>query len=108
MASTAKSTAKNGRATDTDISIEDLSAQIDILKADIASLTDALGTYTKAKGAEASEYAKTKARETARAGREKAVEAQLHAEDFVRNQPATALGIAAGVGFLVGMFTARR
>ena len=107
MASTTKSTAKNGRAA-SDISIEDLSAQIDILKSDIASLTDTVGTYTKSKGHEAAKTAKAKAENMAQAGRDKAIEAQLHTEEFVRNQPATALGIAVGIGFLVGIFTARR
>ena len=108
MASSAKSSSTNGRASNSDISIEDLSNQIEILKSDISTLTDTLGEYAKAKGVEAGETAKVKAQKVADAGREKALEAQLHAEDFVRTQPAAALGLAAGLGFLVGMITSRR
>ena len=32
----------------------------------------------------------------------------MRAEEFVRSQPTTALGIAAGIGFLFGLVTARR
>ncbi|NNK15922.1 MAG: DUF883 family protein [Sulfitobacter sp.] len=108
MASTAKSSSANGRASKNDISIEDLSNQIEILKSDISSLTDTLGEFAKAKSAEVGETAKVKAQKVADAGREKALEAQLHAEDFVRTQPAAALGLAAGLGFLVGIITSRR
>lgn len=108
MASANTTSAKNGRATSKDVSIEDLANQIEVLKADISGLTSTIADYTKAKGAEASATAKTKAKEAVETGREKALEAQLHAEDFVRTQPATALGLAAGLGFLVGIFTARR
>lgn len=108
MASVSTTSTKNGRASSKDVSIDDLANQIEVLKSDISGLTSTIAEYTKAKGAEASTTAKLKAKEAVDTGREKALEAQLHAEDFVRTQPATALGLAAGLGFLVGMFTARR
>ena len=40
--------------------------------------------------------------------RAKAMGAQLQAEEFLKTQPGTASGIAAGLGFLVGLITARR
>ena len=92
----------------TDASISEVSEQIKILQKDLAALTSTVGEYTSAKSAQVRDTAIEKASEYANAGRDKAIETQLHAEEFVRTQPATALGIAAGVGFLVGIFTARR
>ncbi|KIN62939.1 DUF883 domain containing protein [Sulfitobacter noctilucicola] len=105
---TSSTTQKNGISNKTDISVEDLSKQIELLKSDIAGLTSSVSEYTVAKGTAAKDTAKAKAEELAAAGKDKALEAQLHTEEFIRTQPATALGIAAGVGFLVGMITARR
>lgn len=96
----------NGK--ESDISVHDLSEQIKVLKSDISLLTSALGDYGKAKSAEASATATDAARDLADRGIHKAVETQKQAEDFIKTQPATALGIAAGVGFLVGLVTARR
>lgn len=98
----------NGNSNHENVSVQDLSEQLEILKKDIAGLSATLGEYTRAKGHEATATAKAKAQELATDGREKALEAQMQAEEFVRNQPASALGIAAGLGFLVGLFTARR
>lgn len=92
----------------TDITIDDLSAQIELLKSDISTLTSTLANYGKAKGTEVTEGAKACVRDLGDAGRERALEAQLQAEEFVRTQPGTALGIAAGIGFIVGLITARR
>jgi ElaB/YqjD/DUF883 family membrane-anchored ribosome-binding protein len=99
------STTLNGTSS---ASIEDLSAQIEILKNDLSTLTQTLSDYGVAKTEEVTRSAKIKAEQLRAAGRETAADAQLQAEEFVRTQPATALGIAAGLGFLVGMFTARR
>lgn len=90
------------------VTVDDLSDQITVLKNDIAALTNTLGAYSKAKTSDATKSAKQTVDELTTAGREKALETQAQAEDFIRTQPATALGIAAGVGFLVGLVTARR
>ena len=91
-----------------DLTINDLSDQIAILKSDIASLTGTLSEYGKAKTTQAAQTAKDAAADAVTEARVKALDAQAQAEDFIRTQPATALGIAAGVGFLVGMITSRR
>lgn len=80
-----------------DTSVEDLAKQIETLKSDLASLTQTLA-----------DYGTSKSSDLAGAAKDKATEAQLHAEEFIRTQPATSLGLAAGFGFLVGMITARR
>lgn len=90
------------------ISVEDLSAQIDVLKNDLSTLTQALSEYGMSKSQDAKRAAQQTAADLQTAGRDKAREAQAQAEDFVHNQPATSLGLAAGLGFLVGMITARR
>ena len=91
-----------------EVSVEDLSTQIDILKTDLSNLTQALSEYGISKSHEASQTAKDAASQVSAASRKKAYEAQAQAEEFVHSQPATALGIAAGLGFLIGMMTARK
>lgn len=91
-----------------EVSVEDLSAQMDILKSDLSNLTQTLSDYGIAKSHEASRAAKDAASQMSAASRKKAYEAQAQAEEFVHSQPATALGIAAGLGFLIGMMTARK
>lgn len=67
------------------------------------------------KGAEYAERAREEADRLYRAGERKAHEVAEYAGDYydemsdmVRRKPAQALGIAAGVGFLVGLILARR
>ncbi len=92
----------------TPATLDDLSKQISVLKNDIASLTSALGEYGKAKSNEVGRNAKATVHELSAAGRDRAVDAQKQAEEFVQTQPTAALGIAAGIGFIVGLITARR
>ena len=97
-----------GRTNTNNLSVDDISVQLAVLKDDIASLTSTMADLTKAKSAEAANQAKSTAQDLANSGRDKALEAQQTAEDFVRTQPAAALGIAAGVGFIAGLFATRR
>lgn len=67
------------------------------------------------KGAEFADRARSEADRLYRAGERRASEMAHYAEDYydemsdmVRRKPAQALGIAAGVGFLVGLILARR
>lgn len=91
-----------------DVTVEDLSTQIAILKDDIAALTGSVSEFGKTTTRDAANQAKAAASEYANLGKEKAVEAQKTAEDFIRTQPAAAMGVAAGVGFLIGLISARR
>ena len=82
---------------------EDLSRQVDALKADIARLTESLGDYGKAKSQQYRSEAQRRAEDLRS-------EAQGRIEDvelYVRQNPTQALGIAAGVGLLIGLFTRR-
>lgn len=100
--------AKSTTSINGDVSVEDLSAQIDILKTDLSNLTHALSDYGISKSNEASQAARETVANVSAASRKKAYEAQAQAEEFVHSQPATALGLAAGLGFLIGMMTARK
>lgn len=93
----------------------DLSAQIETLRADLGNLTQTIAGIGKAKGEEAADMTKAQlakvqaaATDQAEAARKHAVEMQGHANEFIRNQPAAAMGIAAGVGFLVGFMGSRK
>lgn len=103
-----KTTANLNIANAKETSIEDLAAQIQTLKDDLSTLTQSLSDFGTAKAENAAHTAQEKAAALKAAGQDKVVEAQLHAEEFVRTQPATSLGLAAGLGLLVGMLTARR
>jgi len=94
---------------------EDLSAQIETLRKDLGELTQTIQGMGAASVKEAASTAKEKvdgirdtAADQAETARLHAMELQDQAGDFVRNQPATAMGIAAGLGFLVGFLSSRK
>ncbi|GGA19290.1 DUF883 family protein [Neptunicoccus cionae] len=98
-----------------DATVADLSAQIETLRKDLSALSGTINDLGKAKKAELKEAAtdrvdaaREKGAEAAEAVTNRAKEVHEQANDFVKSQPATALGIAAGLGFLVGMLNARR
>ncbi len=93
----------------------DVNQQMAVLRDDIANLTAAVAEYGKAQGLHLKSVATDKANEAAQAGtataaavKEKAEVAYSDAENAVRTNPAAAVGIAAGIGFLVGMIATRR
>ncbi|WP_375691461.1 YqjD family protein [Pseudooceanicola sp. LIPI14-2-Ac024] len=99
------------KSTDTD----DIQKQLSALQADMSELTKLVGDYGKSQGSRFQAAAKDtvdKLRHDAEAQYHKA-EAQMHdsyakAEQAVRENPGMALGIAAGVGFVVGLLASRR
>lgn len=99
-------TTTNGKPQDT--TVADLSAQIEVLRKDLSELTGTIAGLGKTKSAELSEAARQKGAETVEFLSTRAREAQTQASSFVAQQPATALGIAAGAGFLVGFLSSRR
>ena len=93
----------------------DVTKQMAILRDDIAALTATVAEYGKAQGSLLKTTAAEKAANLANTGaatadaiKLKAEKTYSDAEEAVRMNPATAVGIAAGIGFLVGMMTARR
>lgn len=105
---TTKTNVSNGKGSSTPVTMDELAAQIELLKSDIAGLTESIGDFGKSKLSEVKGQAQKTAADLAETGREKAIETQIRAEDFIRSQPGTAIGIAAGIGFLVGIFSSRR
>ena len=72
---------------------DELSAQLDALKADMADLTQTMKNLGVAKV------------DDARAHAQDGVDQAL---DYVRDKPANALAVAAGMGFLIGLLSGRR
>lgn len=109
-----------------EVNTDDIEQQLAALKADIAGLTKALADYGQAQGnnlsaaasdtahaakvksADAAHQAAVHAEEAYLMARAKANDALSRTEDSVRQNPAAAVGIAAGLGFLAGLLTARR
>ncbi|WP_168201311.1 DUF883 family protein [Qingshengfaniella alkalisoli] len=96
-------------------SVEDLAAQLDTLRGDIAHLTELMGDYGKDRvnkaGATAQKHAadlRARAEHDAERLQAQANEFAHDAEAFMRERPATTLGMAAALGFLVGILTSRR
>ena len=71
---------------------EELAEQIEAIRADIQSLTSTVSRVANKQLGQA---------------QDKAVEAMSSAEDAIRENPVSAVAIAAGLGFLFGIFTRR-
>jgi ElaB/YqjD/DUF883 family membrane-anchored ribosome-binding protein len=96
-------------------SVQDLSDQIDTLRSDIEKLTELMGTLAKKKSNKARDRVSEMAEEAAAAMEDKTRHAmdeagalRDQAETLVRRNPSAALGLATGIGFLVGLLLARR
>lgn len=111
----APSTGGKPAATAKPADTDDIQKQLATLQADVSELTKVVGDFGKSQSSRFQAAAKDKAdklRHDAEAQYHKA-EAQLHdsyakAEAAVRENPGMALGIAAGVGFIVGLLASRR
>ena len=94
---------------------EDLNARIGALQKDISAITDILGQMARNRGEAAADAVQDRLSELRERGSAQADMLQARAYevgertgDFVHRQPVTALGMAAGLGFLAGMIAARR
>ncbi|MCX7560195.1 DUF883 domain-containing protein [Sulfitobacter sp. F26204] len=93
----------------------DVAEQMEILRTDIGALTATVSELAQIKGSELSQTAKDQisavkdsAVHQVDAARKQAMQLHDQADEFARTQPAAALGIAAGLGFLVGMMMSRK
>lgn len=93
----------------------DLSRQVAVLREDIANLTAIVAEYSKAQGGQIKAIVADKAADLAESSAKAANSAKAtakvaysEAEESIRSNPASAVGIAAGLGFLVGLMTSRR
>lgn len=100
-------------------SVSDLTKQIETLRAELETLaTDAADVgqskiaaakqSATAMAEDAAAYAQLQAEDIANRSAKAAHDAQMRTVEFMKTQPATAIGIAAGVGFLVGFLSKRR
>lgn len=97
------------------VDVQMLHDQIAALKADLAQISRTLAELTRQQGQSAMNDARAKAEamrdkgaEQVEALRAKADEAMEQADAFVRDRPGAAVGIAAALGFVLGLLTARR
>lgn len=95
--------------------IDQLSAQISALKDDIAAISGTLGDLGHSSRQAASAQASETAAHLQQAGRKKLDDAQDVAEDLgrrageaVHNQPMATMGLAVGIGFLLGFMSGRK
>lgn len=95
--------------------LDDLADQIATLKADIAGLTEIVGDIGRSKKAEVRDNIDARVQAAQDAASEHLTHARVRASemndeigDFIQRKPATALGIAAGLGFLVGLIGTRK
>ncbi len=86
----------------------DIADQIETLRADLAELTTTVSGYARGKGQAMRDDATHRAEKLGQDASRAASQAADQAGDMVRQNPATALGAAAAVGFLVGFLSTRR
>ncbi|SMX42935.1 DUF883 family protein [Actibacterium lipolyticum] len=105
-------TQTNGSAAQTSAELEE---QIATLRSDVAAIAGTLSDYGKAQktqladaAAETLNGAKAFGDEKAQQAKQQARDAYAEASKAVRANPAASIGIAAGIGFAVGLLTARR
>ncbi|MGB5863605.1 MAG: DUF883 domain-containing protein [Sulfitobacter sp.] len=89
-------------------SVDDLNKQIKTLKKDIAGLTKTVSDYSTNKAAEAKQNAANAASHLQSASQERIDHTRDQAVEFVRQQPGTAIGMAVGAGFLIGLLATQR
>ncbi|MBY5972027.1 DUF883 family protein [Pseudooceanicola marinus] len=92
-----------------------IQAQLDAVRADIAELTRTLGAYGQAQKDQMTASARARAEKLKHDAQAGLTEAEARArgaydqaESAVRENPASAMAIAGGVGFLLGLVLSRR
>lgn len=121
MSTTSKSTESGGKGSDSDAGsdkidkdVEAISAEIQRLRADMSSLVDTVGGVGRRRARKLADTAQGKADEGMAAGEAMLADAKTELEriehDLVtatRRSPFRALGIAAGIGFLLALIVRR-
>lgn len=120
MSNTAK--AEMNRAVDAvksasgaDPSLDDITAQLETLRADMAKLVETMASVGRTKTdaaahslADAATDLRRKGEENLGAVRDHSEAALVQAADYVRKRPTEAVAVAAGLGVLLGLFLNRR
>lgn len=107
-----KAKAANGKS---EAEKESIEHQLATIREDISKLTSSLTDLGRAQGTAAKEHAKATAadlrargEDNVRYAQDQATAAVHRAETTVRENPGAAVGIAAGIGFAVGMLMSAR
>lgn len=95
--------------------VDDLAAQLETLRGDMSQLTELLAGYGRDRAEQVGHSTMQRAADLrARAGqdverlRARAGDIAHDAENFMHERPATAIGLAVALGFVVGLVTSRR
>lgn len=107
--------ASSSKTTGKDADAEQLGAQMEQLKDDIARISETLramaeesGQEAKARVARAASALRDRSRELASGVADELHEFEARTTGAVRERPLTALAIAAGAGLLIGLLSSRR
>ncbi len=87
---------------------DDIAAQMEVLRADMATLTHSVSELAKDRATKARDAARDAALAQGKAVADSAAQMTRQAEDAVRAQPLAATAIAAGLGFALGYLSNRR
>ncbi len=94
---------------------EDLAQQIETLRADLSRIAETMGELARLRAEEQAErlreardHVGRMAEQEARRIYRQAGDAMEQADEMIRERPAMAVGIAAGLGFLVGLMMSAR
>ncbi len=96
--------ARDAKAT----SSEDVTEQLETLRADIAALSQTMSDFAKQRAGDFAERSREEFTHRTQAAAKSAADLSRQAEDAVRAQPITATAIAAGIGFVLGYISHRR
>lgn len=117
MASSASKSPTNGtpKSSAYEKSMKDLETEMSVLRSDIADISESLKNLGRAgahdlnaRARETAAALKAKGEYRARQATDAATAYYKDAENTVRENPAASVGIAAGVGFLIGLLLSRR
>ncbi|MCC5970579.1 MAG: DUF883 family protein [Pararhodobacter sp.] len=87
---------------------DDLAEQVSLLRMQLEDLASSVAEAGQQKASQAVREARRVGEESYEAVADYAGDAYAEAERFTADRPATALGMAAGMGLLVGLFLGRR
>ncbi|MEM9013080.1 MAG: hypothetical protein AAGE18_17810 [Pseudomonadota bacterium] len=98
-----------------DVTLDQLAEQIDVLRNEISDLTRSAAAFAQQKGDAALQDARSKADRALAQGSDKLEDVRETLEhlpdrtkEAVQQRPLMALGVAAGIGLLVGLLSGRR
>lgn len=93
---------------------DDVKEQLSALRSDIAGLTSAMADYVKeqknalqSRASSGIDAVKQAGKASLKATGDKASELKASTEDMVREHPASAIAISAGIGFVIGLLSRR-